>query len=113
MLQLIQSVTHILHNGMFPSLSILFVDGSYNTAWRVNFNVTLSSFKSNIQGLRKLIDLALSTPSPPTIAFISSIAVLSSTHSFLWVHIYDHTLDPQIPIMLSRALSPPSPPKSP
>ncbi|KAI0691830.1 hypothetical protein BC835DRAFT_1278821 [Cytidiella melzeri] len=55
------SVTHIIHN-----------------AWPVNFNVNLSFFEPSIQGLRNLVDLALSSPhgTPPRIIFISSEGIL-------------------------------------
>lgn len=47
-------------------------------AWLLNFNVILPSFKAHIQGVRNLIDLALSSPlpSPPCLTFTSSIAVV-------------------------------------
>ncbi|PBK78299.1 acetyl-CoA synthetase-like protein [Armillaria solidipes] len=50
------SITHIIH-----------------TAWRVDFNLSLSSFESNIRGLRNLIDLALKTQG--RLIFTSSIGV--------------------------------------
>ncbi|KAJ3481757.1 hypothetical protein NLI96_g7439 [Meripilus lineatus] len=55
------SVTHIIHN-----------------AYRVDFNLTLTSFEPNIKTIRQLIDLSLSSPrpSPARILFISSIGVL-------------------------------------
>ncbi|SJL11225.1 uncharacterized protein ARMOST_14628 [Armillaria ostoyae] len=55
----IGSVTHIIHN-----------------AWRVDFNLGLSSFEANIRGLRNLVDLALT--SRARLVFISSIAVFQS-----------------------------------
>ncbi|SJL02274.1 uncharacterized protein ARMOST_05600 [Armillaria ostoyae] len=56
LIQIINSVTHIVHN-----------------AWRVDFNLGLSSFESNIRGLRKLIDLAL--VSQARFVYTSSIGV--------------------------------------
>ncbi|THH19547.1 hypothetical protein EW146_g1644 [Bondarzewia mesenterica] len=55
-----KSVTHIIH-----------------IAWRINLNLSLLSFESNIVGVRKLVDLALSSPSaePPRVIFVSSISV--------------------------------------
>lgn len=55
-----QVVTHIVHN-----------------AWRVDFNLSLSSFESNIKGLRSLIDLSLTTRQhkPARLIFLSSIGV--------------------------------------
>ncbi|KAK7472205.1 hypothetical protein VKT23_000327 [Stygiomarasmius scandens] len=50
------SVTHIIAN-----------------AWRVDFNISLSSFESDIKGLRYMVDLALATNS--LLVFISSIGV--------------------------------------
>ncbi|KAK7470222.1 hypothetical protein VKT23_001657 [Stygiomarasmius scandens] len=50
------SVTHIIAN-----------------AWRVDFNIGLSSFESDIKGLRYMVDLALATNS--LLVFISSIGV--------------------------------------
>ncbi|EJC99103.1 acetyl-CoA synthetase-like protein [Fomitiporia mediterranea MF3/22] len=57
------SVTHIIHNG-----------------WRVNFNVAVSSFESNIRSVRNFIDFSLggSRPVPARIIFISSIGVFQS-----------------------------------
>ncbi|KAA1475309.1 acetyl-CoA synthetase-like protein [Dentipellis sp. KUC8613] len=54
------SVTHIIHN-----------------AWRVNLNLGLTSFESNVVGVRNLIDFALTSPhaDPPRLLFVSSIAV--------------------------------------
>jgi hypothetical protein len=48
-----------------------------DTAWKVNFNNALQSFKPNLQGVRHLIDLALGSKldTPPTIQFASSISV--------------------------------------
>lgn len=57
--EVIGSVTHIIHN-----------------AWRVDFNLGLSSFEANIRGLRNLVDLALT--SRARLVFISSIAVFQS-----------------------------------
>ncbi|PCH42382.1 acetyl-CoA synthetase-like protein [Wolfiporia cocos MD-104 SS10] len=56
-----RSTTHIIHN-----------------AWRVDFNVSLSSFEDSIKGLRRLIELSLASPlnTPPRIVFTSSIGVL-------------------------------------
>ncbi|KAF8579177.1 acetyl-CoA synthetase-like protein [Ramaria rubella] len=56
----------------------------YNeVTWRVDFKILLPSFKSNIQGVRNLIDLALSSPhsSPPGFVFISSVSVLKNWNS--------------------------------
>ncbi|KAH8114663.1 acetyl-CoA synthetase-like protein [Phellopilus nigrolimitatus] len=59
--QIRTSVTHIIHN-----------------AYPVNFNMSLTSFESSILSLRRLIDLALSSPlaTPPRLLFTSSISVV-------------------------------------
>lgn len=53
-----------------------------NLAWRVDFNLSLSSFENTIEGVRALIDLALSSPrsAPPRFVFTSSIGVFRSAH---------------------------------
>ncbi|KAK0461852.1 uncharacterized protein EV420DRAFT_1665230 [Desarmillaria tabescens] len=53
------SVTHIIHN-----------------AWRVDFNLGLSSFESNIRGLRNLIEVALA--SQARLIYTSSIGVFQN-----------------------------------
>lgn len=47
-------------------------------AWRVNFNVSVASFESNIRSVRSFIDFSLggSGVAPARIIFVSSIAVL-------------------------------------
>ncbi|KAI0773189.1 acetyl-CoA synthetase-like protein [Trametes elegans] len=57
------SVTHIMHN-----------------AWKVDFNLSLSSFGVDLQGARNLIDLAISSPftQAPTILFVSSVSVFTN-----------------------------------
>ncbi|CCM06250.1 uncharacterized protein FIBRA_08499 [Fibroporia radiculosa] len=49
-----------------------------HNAWRVDFNLSLSSFESNIKSLRHLVDLALTSPltTPPRLLFVSSVGVL-------------------------------------
>ncbi|CCM00767.1 uncharacterized protein FIBRA_02808 [Fibroporia radiculosa] len=61
--EMCSSVTHIVHN-----------------AWRVDFNVALTSFESNVRGVRRLIDFALSTPfaKPPQVLFTSSVGVFQN-----------------------------------
>ncbi|KAJ7485751.1 hypothetical protein FB451DRAFT_1230943 [Mycena latifolia] len=48
-------------------------------AWLLNFNLILPSFKTHVQGVRNLVDLALGSPlpSPPHITFLSSVAVVA------------------------------------
>ncbi|THH03938.1 hypothetical protein EW145_g5884 [Phellinidium pouzarii] len=57
------SVTHIIHN-----------------AWRVNFNVVVTSFESNIRSVRNFVDFSLGGHGvqPARILFISSIGVFQS-----------------------------------
>ena len=54
-------------------------------AWRLDFNLRLSSFESQIQGVRRVVDFALNSPrsTAPKVAFTSSIATLNR---FLEVH---------------------------
>lgn len=59
LVEIIGSVTHIIHN-----------------AWRVDFNLGLSSFEANVRGLRNVIDLALT--SRARLTYTSSIAVFQS-----------------------------------
>jgi thioester reductase-like protein len=66
---------------------------SDNTAWRVDFNVRLSSLEPLIAGTRRLVDFALSSlcSRPPRFIFASSISVLRSKCRViaLWVQIAD------------------------
>ncbi|KAI8995250.1 acetyl-CoA synthetase-like protein [Trametes punicea] len=61
--QVQRSVTHIMHN-----------------AWKVNFNLSLSSFEVDIQGARNLVDLALRSPykNAPPVVFISSVGMFAN-----------------------------------
>ncbi|KAF9650627.1 acetyl-CoA synthetase-like protein [Thelephora ganbajun] len=61
LLELKSIITHILHIG-----------------WRVDFNLRLSSFESNVAGVRSLINFALEStlPTPPRFIFVSSVAVV-------------------------------------
>ena len=73
------SVTQVIHNGAHKvQATELFL--TINSGWRVDFNVSLSSFEPLIAGSRNLIDLALSTPLPggPAILFVSSAGILRS-----------------------------------
>ena len=53
---------------------------SPSVAWRVNFNINVTSFESNIRSVRNFVDLALRSPfsKPPRVLFISSIGVFQS-----------------------------------
>ena len=57
-------------------------DTPRSVAWKVDFNLALTSFRPNVVGVRKLIDLALASPfeQPPKMVFISSISVTQSKH---------------------------------
>ena len=50
-------------------------------AWRVDFNLTVASFESNLRATRNLIDLSLTSPykEAPRLVFIGSIGVIRST----------------------------------
>ncbi|KLO13764.1 acetyl-CoA synthetase-like protein [Schizopora paradoxa] len=56
-----KTVTHIVHN-----------------AYNVNFNMALSTFESNVSGLRKLMDFALASPrqETPRFIFTSSVGIV-------------------------------------
>ncbi|KAF8835574.1 putative aminoadipate reductase [Paxillus ammoniavirescens] len=60
-----------LYDELCDSLTVII-----HNAWRLDFNLSLSSFEPNIRGTRNLIDLALSSkrPSKPRFLFASSIA---------------------------------------
>ncbi|KAH8665697.1 putative NRPS-like enzyme [Tricladium varicosporioides] len=45
-----------------------------HNAWRVDFNLTLDSFEDNLQSVKHLINLSVTSPLRPRIAFISSIS---------------------------------------
>lgn len=50
------------------------VDAVVHNAWKVNFNHKLSSFESQIAGVRDLIDLSLESSRRPHIFFVSSLS---------------------------------------
>ncbi|KAF9649184.1 acetyl-CoA synthetase-like protein [Thelephora ganbajun] len=62
--ELKSTVTHILHIG-----------------WRVDFNLSVLSFETNVAGVRNLVDFALESklPTPPRVVFISTVAVIALT----------------------------------
>ena len=51
-----------------------------HNAWRLDFNLTITSFVPNIESTRYLIDFALGSPheEPPSILFTSSISTISA-----------------------------------
>ena len=79
---------------------------TYLTAWRVDFNVGLSSFEPNIRDLRTLIDLALKSRAKLT--FISSISVLSGKSRLVDICMATHILNWQREVLLAvrRVLEP-------
>ena len=74
-------MTAVVHNGKRP-----FCIQTSNkltrerTAWRVDFNLSLSSFEPLIAGVRNLINLSAESPSSagPRVLFVSSMGVLRS-----------------------------------
>jgi len=54
-------------------------------AWRVDFNLSLSSFEPAIRGVRHIIDLALGSlhPTPPRVMFTSSVGNVKGMLSVL------------------------------
>ncbi|KAI0795720.1 acetyl-CoA synthetase-like protein [Abortiporus biennis] len=73
------SVTHIIHN-----------------AWIVDFNLNLPSFESAIQGVRNLVDFALSSPYKPHIVFTGSIGVFRNPATPGHAK-EEYILDPKVP----------------
>jgi Male sterility protein len=75
---------------IFVALSYSFFTDMMNLAWRVDFNLRVSSFESGIGGVRTLVDLALSSPqpSPPRLLFASSVGVLRSLAIHLIIVLY-------------------------
>ncbi|KAI0050788.1 acetyl-CoA synthetase-like protein [Auriscalpium vulgare] len=63
------------------------VTGIIHNAWRVDFNLSLSSFEELIAGLRNLIDLALSSPhrEPPPFLFTSSVGVITVPEDRIYI----------------------------
>lgn len=49
-----------------------------HNAWRVDFNLALGSYESQISGTRKLLDLCASCGRPVRMLFTSSISVAAS-----------------------------------
>ncbi len=49
-------------------------------AWKVDFNLSISSFAHDIQGTRNLVDLALGSPyaTAPSMIFVSSVGIFTS-----------------------------------
>ncbi|KAG6906942.1 putative NRPS-like protein biosynthetic cluster [Tephrocybe rancida] len=49
-----------------------------HNAWRLDFNLSLSSFEPNVRGTRKLIDFARSGPHPESVRFLFTSSVASA-----------------------------------
>lgn len=80
--ELLQSVTHILHN-----------------AWPVNFNTSVASFEPHITGVRNLITFAHNCTYDATLFFVSSVSVAAN-----WSRVSgNQTKVPEIPIADWRA----------
>lgn len=68
------------------TLSTLLLHGrvlTWSPAWKVDFNLALPSFEGDLQSVRNLVDLCLSSghATPPKIVFISSIGIFGSKSS--------------------------------
>jgi hypothetical protein len=55
---------------------------SDSIAWKINFNLSLTTFKDCISGVRVLVDFAITSPlmRPPHLLLVSSIAVFNSAY---------------------------------
>ncbi|KNZ79425.1 L-aminoadipate-semialdehyde dehydrogenase large subunit [Termitomyces sp. J132] len=62
-----------LYNEISDSVTVII-----HTAWRLDFNLSLSSFEPNVRGTRKLIDFAHSGPHPESIRFLFTSSVASA-----------------------------------
>ncbi|KAI8989661.1 acetyl-CoA synthetase-like protein [Trametes punicea] len=87
-----------LSEGVYDAIQAS-VTGILHIAWRVDFNVTLSSYEPLIVGARKLLDFALTSPLPggPSVLFLSSIATTRNYSSDVPVP-EDLDLGPEIAI---------------
>jgi hypothetical protein len=52
----------------------------FSTAWKINLNLSLTSFEDGISGVRTLVDFAITSPLArlPHLLFVSSISVFIS-----------------------------------
>ena len=62
-------------------------DTDGRAAWKVDFNMSISSFEQDIQGVRNFVDLAISSPytNAPTVMVVSSVSVFLSKSPHLHV----------------------------
>lgn len=67
------------------TITTLIASADTYLAWRVDFNLTVASFESNLKATRNLIDLSLTSPydKAPRVVFIGSIGVIRSTFVFI------------------------------
>lgn len=78
------TVTHIIHIGETLTAGFNHADLIF-TAWYVNFNVPLKTFKPSIGGVQTLINFALSSSQTetPRLVFVSSRGALRSEQVLL------------------------------
>ncbi|KAG6883311.1 hypothetical protein C0993_006870 [Termitomyces sp. T159_Od127] len=62
-----------LYNKIRDSVTVII-----HNAWRLDFNLSLKSFKPNVRGVRMLIDLARSGPHPELLRFLFTSSVTSA-----------------------------------
>ncbi|KAG6896169.1 putative NRPS-like protein biosynthetic cluster, partial [Termitomyces sp. T32_za158] len=62
-----------LYNEIRNSVTIII-----HNAWRLDFNLSLTSFEPNVRGVRRLIDLARSVPHPELVRFMFTSSVASA-----------------------------------
>lgn len=67
-----------------------------HNAWRLDFNLSLSSFESHIKGTRNLVDVALASPTPgrTRILFTSSVSAVGQLSSPAGGILEEPCLDP-------------------
>ena len=80
---LVGATTHIIHN-----------------QWPVNFNLPLRTFEPHVQGVRRLVDLAVAAPHRPRVLFTSSISAVGN-----WVAVHPGVPVPEATIADARVPS--------
>ena len=77
-----RSVTHIIHNGTSGACIFRLAMLSTFIAWKINLNLSLTSFEDGISGVRALVDFAITSPLMriPHLLFVSSISVFISVY---------------------------------
>ena len=77
-----RSITHIIHNGRSGACVLRVAMLSIVIAWKINLNLSLTSFEDGISGVRALVDFAITSPlmRPPHLLFVSSISVFISAY---------------------------------